>query len=78
MLQVNWRQGGLDESGGQFATTAGLTEILLHPVKQLGVGVTWAGRPVEVNDAGTENTEYELEVLFSITFHVPWCRFMKV
>lgn len=55
VLQIQWRQGGLDEPGGQFATPARLTEVLLHPVKESGVGVTWSCRLVEVNDASAEN-----------------------
>lgn len=55
VLQVERGHGGLDESGGQSAAPAGL-EILLHPVKQLGVTVIRACGPVEVDDASTENT----------------------
>lgn len=56
VLQVKWGQGGLDEFGGKSAAPAGLTEVLLHPVKQAGVGASWARRLVEVNHAATENT----------------------
>lgn len=59
VLQVKRGQGGLDQSGGQFATCVGLTEILPHPVKQLGVGVTWSSRSVKVDDAGAESTRYK-------------------
>lgn len=76
VLQVKWGQQGLDESGGQFAAPAGLTEILLHPVKQPGVGVTWARWLVEVDDMGTET--HRIQGLVSITFNVPSSRFMKV
>lgn len=56
VLQVKRGQGGADESGYQSAAPAVL-EVLLHPVKQPVVGVTWACGLVEVNDAGTENIQ---------------------
>lgn len=68
MLQVKWGQGGLNESGGQSAAPCGLTKVLLHPVKQPGVGVTWACWLVEVNDAGTE--KHTVQALLSITFNL--------
>lgn len=57
VLQVKWGQGGLNESGGQSVVPAGLTEVLLHPVKQPRVGATRARWLVEVNDVGTESTQ---------------------
>lgn len=59
----------MDESRWQFAAPAGLTEILLHPLEQPRVGVTWSCRPVEVDDTGTDNTVRSLE--FYLTYMSP-------
>lgn len=59
VLQVQRGQFGVDESGGQPATPVRLSEVLLHPVKETGVGVTWARRLVEVNDAGAEKHQQD-------------------
>lgn len=65
MLQVKRRQGGLDEPVGQSAARAGLTVVLLHPVKQPGVCSTGTRGCVEVYDATPENTHSAACVLIS-------------
>lgn len=60
VLQVKRRQASADESGGQPAAPAAGQEVLLHPLKQPGVGVTGARGLVEVNDAGAANTQHVL------------------
>lgn len=44
---------GQDESGEQTAALTGLTEVLLDPVKQMGMGILAASWLVEIYDAST-------------------------
>ena len=57
MLEVEGGQMGLDHPGGKPAASGGLAEVLLHPLKHPGVGVSRSGVFMEVCDAGPVYTE---------------------